>query len=191
MTQHITLGGLPLVNLKRKPFRTAALTIVVAMLTVAFYGGSLLSMNLEAGLNSMQERMGADLMVTPQNTKNEAEALLTNGSASTFYFTNEITDEVAKADGIDEITEQTYISSLARRMLRRESPDHRIQPRYRLRDHPLDRIAVRRHAPARPDRCRSQHQRVGQQHGQTLWARIPRGGATRQYRARRSTIPCS
>ena len=95
MTQHITLGGLSLVNLKRKPFRTAALTIVVAMLTVAFYGGSLLSMNLEAGLNSMQERMGADLMVTPQNTKNEAEALLTNGSASTFYFTNEITDEVA------------------------------------------------------------------------------------------------
>ena len=83
------------------------------MLTMAFYGGSLLSMNLEAGLNSMQERMGADLMVTPQNTKNEAEALLTNGSASTFYFTNDITGEVAKADGIDEITEQAYISSLA------------------------------------------------------------------------------
>ena len=101
MANHITLAGLPLVNLKRKPFRTAALTIVVTMLTMAFYGGSLLSMNLEAGLNSMQERMGADLMVTPQNTKNEAEALLTNGSASTFYFTN------------DEITEQAYISSLA------------------------------------------------------------------------------
>ena len=107
MANHITLAGLPLVNLKRKPFRTAALAIVVTMLTVAFYGGSLLSMNLKAGLNSMQERMGADLMVTPQNTKNEAEALLTNGSASTFYFTKDITDAVAKADGIDEITEQT------------------------------------------------------------------------------------
>lgn len=113
MANHITLAGLPLVNLKRKPFRTAALTIVVTMLTMAFYGGSLLSMNLEAGLNSMQERMGADLMVTPQNTKNEAEALLTNGSASTFYFTNDITGAVAKADGIDVITEQAYISSLA------------------------------------------------------------------------------
>ena len=54
MANHITLAGLPLVNLKRKPFRTAALTIVVTMLTMAFYGGSLLSMNLEAGLNSMQ-----------------------------------------------------------------------------------------------------------------------------------------
>ncbi|WP_137657822.1 ABC transporter permease [Bifidobacterium moukalabense] len=110
---HITLADLPLTNLRRKPFRTTALVIVVTMLTVAFYGGSLLSMNLEAGLNSMQERMGADLMVTPQNTKNEAEALLTNGGSSTFYFTNDIENEVSKADGIDEITAQTYISSLA------------------------------------------------------------------------------
>ena len=110
---HVTLAGLPVTNLRRKPFRATALVIVVTMLTVAFYGGSLLSMNLEAGLNSMQERMGADLMVTPQNTKNEAEALLTNGGSSTFYFTNDIENEVSKADGIDEITAQTYISSLA------------------------------------------------------------------------------
>ena len=110
---HVTLAGLPVTNLRRKPVRTTALVIVVTMLTVAFYGGSLLSMNLEAGLNSMQERMGADLMVTPQNTKNEAEALLTNSGSSTFYFTNDIENEVSKADGIDEITAQTYISSLA------------------------------------------------------------------------------
>ncbi len=110
---HITLAGLPLANLRRKPFRTTALVIVVTMLTVAFYGGSLLSMNLKAGLNSMQERMGADLMVTPQNTKTEAEALLTDGSASTFYFTNDIETQIAEADGIEELTVQTYISSLA------------------------------------------------------------------------------
>ena len=65
---HITLAKLPLANLRRKPFRTSALVIVVVMLTVAFYGGALLSMNLNNGLNSMRERMGADLMVTPQNT---------------------------------------------------------------------------------------------------------------------------
>ncbi len=33
MITRITLKRLPLENLKRKPFRTAALTIVVAMLT--------------------------------------------------------------------------------------------------------------------------------------------------------------
>ncbi|MFZ2401467.1 MAG: ABC transporter permease, partial [Bifidobacterium adolescentis] len=40
---HITLAKLPLANLRRKPFRTSALVIVVVMLTVAFYGGALLS----------------------------------------------------------------------------------------------------------------------------------------------------
>ena len=45
MITRITLKRLPLENLKRKPFRTAALVIVVMMLTLAFFGGSLLSMN--------------------------------------------------------------------------------------------------------------------------------------------------
>lgn len=109
----ITLGRLPFENLRRKPFRTAALVIVVTMLTVAFYGGALLATNLKTGLNSMQERMGADLMVVPQNTGSKAEALLTSGTSSTFYFTNDIAKLVAGADGIGQATSQTYISSLA------------------------------------------------------------------------------
>jgi len=110
---HITLSKLPLVNLRRKPFRTAALAIVVGMLAFAFHGGSLLSMNLNNGLESMQERMGADLMVTPQNTETKAEALLTGNASSTFYFTNDIGAQVARTDGVYESTVQTYISSLA------------------------------------------------------------------------------
>ena len=110
---HITLAGLPLVNLKRRPFRTTALIIVTVMLTAAFYGGSLLSLNLDNGLSSMRARMGADLMITPQNTAGQAEALLAGNSSSTFYFTNDIGNGVAKADGVAESTAQTYISSLA------------------------------------------------------------------------------
>lgn len=113
MITRITLKRLPLENLKRKPFRTAALVIVVMMLTLAFFGGSLLSMNLRNGLRSMQERMGADLMVVPQDTGAKAEALLTNGGSNTFYFTNDIENLVSKADGISRVTAQTYISSLA------------------------------------------------------------------------------
>ncbi len=75
---HITLAKLPLENLKRKPFRTSALVIVVMMLTVAFYGGALLSMNLNNGLNSMRNVWEP----TPWSRRripapNQAEALLT------------------------------------------------------------------------------------------------------------------
>ncbi|MBT1176376.1 ABC transporter permease [Bifidobacterium callimiconis] len=113
MSPHISLARLPLENLRRKPFRTASLITVVAILSVAFFGGSMLAMNLNKGLTSMEERLGADLMVVPQTTESKAEALLTDGTPNTFYFTNDIESKVSKADGIAQITSQTYISSLA------------------------------------------------------------------------------
>ena len=169
MITRITLKRLPLENLKRKPFRTAALVIVVMMLTLAFFGGSLLSMNLRNGLRSMQERMGADLMVVPQDTGAKAEALLTNGGSNTFYFTNDIENLVSKADGISRVTAQTYISSLAAACC-----DEKVQI---IGFNPatdfvitLDHIAVRRDAERRRSRSRLEHQRIRQQHDQAVRA---------------------
>ena len=95
--QRITLKRLPLENLKRKPLRTIALIVVAACLSAVFFGGALISMNLSRGLKSMRERLGADIMVVPQGTNTKAEALLTNGGSSTFYFTNNIEDLVKRA----------------------------------------------------------------------------------------------
>lgn len=128
MPSHIALRGLPIENLKRKPFRTGALLAVVTILALTFFGGTMLTMNLNTGMTSMEKRLGADLMVVPQNTVQKAEALLTNGNPSTFYFTKDIADEVMQADGIAQATEQTYISSLAARLLCRKAADHRLRP---------------------------------------------------------------
>lgn len=111
--RHVTIGSLPLENLRRKPFRTTALAVVVTILSAAFFGGSMLIMNLNTGLKSMEERLGADLMVVPQTSSQQAEALLTNGSPSTFYFTKDVADKLALVDGIAQSTSQTYISSLS------------------------------------------------------------------------------
>lgn len=113
MSSHIALRGLPLANLKRKPFRTGALLAVVTILALTFFGGTMLTLNLNTGMTSMEQRLGADLMVVPQDTAQQAEALLTNGNPSTFYFTKDIADKVRQADGIEQASEQTYISSLA------------------------------------------------------------------------------
>ena len=109
----ITLKRLPLENLRRKPLRTAALIVVSACLSAIFFGGSLISMNLERGLNSMRERMGADIMVIPQGTHTKAEALLTNSGSSTFYFTNDIENLVRRSPGVQKASGQTFISSLS------------------------------------------------------------------------------
>lgn len=109
----ITLKRLSLENLKRKPLRTAALLVAAACLSAIFFGGSLISMNLAQGLNSMRARMGADIMVIPNGTHTKAEALLTNGGSSTFYFTNNIEDLVRRSPGVQKASAQTYISSLS------------------------------------------------------------------------------
>ncbi|KFI97358.1 FtsX-like permease family protein [Bifidobacterium stellenboschense] len=113
MDTHVTLRDLPLANLARKPLRTTALLAVVTVLAVALFGGTMLGMNLGNGMRSMERRLGADLMVVPQNSANQAEALLTGSNSSTFYFTRDIARKVERADGIAQATEQTYISSLA------------------------------------------------------------------------------
>ncbi|MBT1181321.1 FtsX-like permease family protein [Bifidobacterium sp. CP2] len=109
----ITPGSLPLENLKRRPLRTAALLVVVTVLAAAFFGGSMLGINLGNGMRSMERRLGADLMVVPQNTESKAEALLTDGTPSTFYLTKDVARAVERADGIEQASEQTYIASLA------------------------------------------------------------------------------
>ena len=86
MPSHIALRGLPIENLKRKPFRTGALLAVVTILALTFFGGTMLTMNLNTGMTSMEKRLGADLMVVPQNTVQKAEALLTNGNPMHFLF---------------------------------------------------------------------------------------------------------
>ena len=45
MPSHIALRGLPIENLKRKPFRTGALLAVVTILALTFFGGTMLTMN--------------------------------------------------------------------------------------------------------------------------------------------------
>ena len=42
MPSHIALRGLPIENLKRKPFRTGALLAVVTILALTFFGGTML-----------------------------------------------------------------------------------------------------------------------------------------------------
>jgi len=112
VTRHNLLRRLPLKNLSSRPLRTFALIFIVSVLSGTFFGGTVLSFNLKTGLASMQERMGADLMVVPQVSRPQAEALLTNTGSSTFYFINNIAELVAKANGIEKLTAQTYIASL-------------------------------------------------------------------------------
>ena len=57
---------LSLLNLQRKPFRTAALMTVVALLSFVLFAGSVMTMSMENGIEGLEARLGADIVVVPE-----------------------------------------------------------------------------------------------------------------------------
>ena len=58
-------------NLVRKPGRTAALVLLTAFLAMSVFGGTIVVSSLRKGLESMENRLGADIIVVPA----EAESI--------------------------------------------------------------------------------------------------------------------
>lgn len=58
-------------NLKRKPARTAALVILTAFLAFAIFGGSVIVASLQNGLSSYRSRLGADIIVVPNEARSK------------------------------------------------------------------------------------------------------------------------
>lgn len=106
------LWALASANLARKPFRTAALVVIAAVFTFMLYAGSLVSANLEKGLESLSSRMGADVLVVPQGQGKKIENVILRATPSTFYLDKGLLDVVKALPGVQNATGQLFISSL-------------------------------------------------------------------------------
>lgn len=109
----LTKGKLSYYNLKRRPFRTSCLIIVVAVLALTLFGGAILTLSLENGLNSMKQRLGADLLVVPDGYEANMEGVLLKGEPSYFYFSNAIARQIAQVGGVSQVTSQFFLTSLS------------------------------------------------------------------------------
>ena len=93
--------------------RTTALVVVVALLALSMLGGHLFTSSLKRGLNSLETRLGADVLVVADDagSQKEIEAIFLDGVPGSFYMDRQYYDEVAKIDGIDQISAQYYLAT--------------------------------------------------------------------------------
>lgn len=108
----LTTFGLASANLSRKPVRTLSLALIVAIFAFILFAGSMISANLQAGIESLSARMGADLLVVPQGQGKKIENVLLRAVPSTFYLPENIIDRVKKVPGVNQVSGQLFISSL-------------------------------------------------------------------------------
>ena len=105
---------LPMKNLLRRPGRTAALVLLTALLAASVFGGSVVVGSLRSGLESLQARLGADIIVMPATAESKVsfKNMLLQGTTGAFYMDASVLDEVREAQGVAIAAPQTFLASL-------------------------------------------------------------------------------
>lgn len=104
---------LPLCNVKRKPLKTAILMFLVALLAFTAFGGVLITYSLQNGMLSLNNRLGADIMVVPDEAaeRKDLQNIVLQGNKGYFYMDKSKLDEVCALEGIEEISPQVFLCS--------------------------------------------------------------------------------
>ena len=110
----MSLNKLAFANLKRNMGRTVGLAVLVALLAFVAFGGSLVISSLQSGLESLEARLGADIIVAPKTAKSKVdlEEVLVEGVPGSFYMDASVIDKIAERDGIEKVSPQYYLATV-------------------------------------------------------------------------------
>lgn len=110
----MNLSKLPLNNLKRNPGRTILLALIVALLSFMMFGGSVIVSSLQNGLDSLEARLGADIIVAPKEARSTAdlESIVLEGTPGYFYMDAGNVEKVAARDGVEKVSPQYFLATV-------------------------------------------------------------------------------
>ena len=101
-------------NLTRRPGRTTSLILLTAFLAMSVFCGTIVVSSLRRGLNSMENRLGADIIVVPAaaESKVSMKNLLLQGTIGTFYMDASALEKVRETEGVEKASAQVFLSSM-------------------------------------------------------------------------------
>lgn len=101
-------------NLRRKPGRTIALALLTAFLALSVFGGSVVMMSLRSGLQSLEARLGADIILVPSEAQSKASFrnMFLQGTTGAFYMDASAAETALGVPGVEKAAPQTFLASL-------------------------------------------------------------------------------
>lgn len=100
-------------NIQNKAARSTSLIILTAILIFILFLSSFLIFSLKNGMNSLSDRMGADLIVVPEGYDTKIEGAILRGEPNTFFFDQEVAERIKGLKGVKMSTPQLFIASLS------------------------------------------------------------------------------
>ena len=111
----MTFNRLAILNLAGKKGRSAALFLFALLLSATTFAAALVLSSLRRGLESLELRLGADIIVTPETAyvKKGIENILLYGNRTYFYMPKKRLDEVLSVEGVDRASPQMFLATLS------------------------------------------------------------------------------
>lgn len=100
-------------NIRKRPYRSFCLMLAAVIGSYALFVGLSLKSSLNNGLGRMKERMGADLMIVPEESEIKARNILLTGEPEFFYMNASVAKAAADIEGVESATSQFYFTSLS------------------------------------------------------------------------------
>lgn len=101
------------INLMGKRTRTAVMFFFIALLSFTFFASSILMGSMKKGIENTEKRMGADLIVVPDQDSEKLQSSLFKGTPCTIYFERQWLETVQKTKGVKRATPQLYLTTMA------------------------------------------------------------------------------
>lgn len=100
-------------NLLRKPGRTVAVLLAVALASGTLYAGALIGLGVRQALAVGTARLGADVVVVPQGAVAGTHTALVVGEPVAFYMEGSVVERLAAMPGVAAASSQVYVETLA------------------------------------------------------------------------------
>lgn len=99
-------------NLRNRPFRSLATIFACAIIASTFFASQYLMSGAQQSLDTGMSRMGADILVAPQEYAHAGQTVLLTGEPTTFFLDPSAPATIAGIPGVAKTSPQIYIATL-------------------------------------------------------------------------------
>lgn len=110
--KEINVFNLALQNLRRKPYRTVAIGLCVAVVVGSLFITTIVLLGVQTSLSVGQARLGADLVVVPAGYETPAQEAFITGQPTTFYMSGQIESQIAALPSVQQTSPQIFVRTL-------------------------------------------------------------------------------
>lgn len=113
MKNPISISKIAKENIRRKPFRSFAIILMILLFTMALTIGSILTASMANGLQSAANMLGADIMIVPEGFDPHIESILLSASPQSIYLPKDAMEKISAVEGVEKISPQSYLATIS------------------------------------------------------------------------------